>query len=315
MPSAFTSWHPTAEIKLLKERDLLVRRTRDFFYQRDFLEVETPILSHFTVTDPFLLSFSTNTIPPFFLQTSPEYHMKRLLAFGSGPIFQITKAFRQEEQGYRHNPEFTMLEWYRPGYNHHQLMDEMEEFLFTILNKRASRLTYEALFKQILDINPHTASLNDLKACADENNIHLQNFDDADKDTYLDLLLSHCIEPQLGQDAPVFIYNYPASQAALSVKQGNIGERFEVYYKGIELANGFHELTDTKEQRQRFVENLEKRQKLNLPEVALDEYFLAALAEDFPPSSGVALGLDRLIMLALNKKNIKEVMTFSIENA
>lgn len=315
MTSTVTSWHPTAEIELLKKRDSLLRKTRDFFYQRNFLEVETPILSHFTVTDPFLSSFSTNTIPPLFLQTSPEYHMKRLLASGSGPIFQITKAFRQEEQGSRHNPEFTMLEWYRPGYNHHQLMDEMDEFLFIILNKHSSRLTYEALFKQTLDINPHTASLNDLKAYAMQNNIHLQNFDDADKDTYLDLLLSHCIEPQLGQDAPVFVYNYPASQAALSVKQEHIGERFEVYYKGIELANGFHELTDALEQRQRFVENLEKRKKLNLPELALDEYFLSALEEKLPPSSGVALGLDRLIMLALHKKNIKEVMAFSIENA
>lgn len=315
MPSTLISWHPTAEITTLQKRDQLLRKTRDFFYQRGFLEVETPILSHFTVTDPFLESFSTHSSPPLFLQTSPEYHMKRLLAAGSGPIFQITKAFRKEEKGNRHNPEFTMLEWYRPGFNHHDLMDEMNDYLFTMLHKFSTRITYESLFQQALNINPHTASLNDLKESALQNNIHLHNFDDADKDTYLDLLLSHCIEPKLGLESPVFVYDYPASQAALSVKQGHVGERFEVYYKGIELANGFHELSDPVEQRARFIENLEKRKKLRLPELQLDEYFLKALAEGFPASSGVALGLDRLIMLVLNKKSIKEVMAFSIENA
>ncbi len=315
MPPISSSWHPTAEIKSLQERAALVRKTRAFFYDRGFLEVETPILSHFTVTDPFLSSFSTQGKPTLYLQTSPEYHMKRLLAEGSGPIFQITKSFRQEEQGTRHNPEFTMLEWYRPGYNHHELMDEMNDFLMLVLNKPSTRITYENLFQQTLGLNPHSASLEDLKSCATANEIQLCNFEEADKDTYLDLLLSHCIEPHLGQEAPIFVYDYPASQAALSIKKGCVGERFEVYYKGIELANGFHELTDATEQRQRFIENIEKRQKLNLPSLALDEFFLTALEEGFPPSSGVALGLDRLIMLALGKKTIKEVMSFSIENA
>lgn len=310
------NWQPTAEIETLQHRAELLKKTRNFFYQRNFLEVETPILSHHTVTDPFLSSFEIPQIKDtLFLQTSPEYHMKRLLTAGHGPIFQLTKAFRQEEQGSRHNPEFTMLEWYRPGFNHHNLMDEMNDFLFEILGKSSTRISYQALFQQELAINPHTVSLQTLKHCALDHDIHLTNFDAADKDVYLDLLLSHCIEPHLGQTAPIFIYDYPASQAALSVKSGNVGERFEVYYRGIELANGFHELIDPIEQRQRFVENLEKRQYLNLPVLELDEYFLQALEHGLPASSGVALGFDRLVMLALNKKNIKEVMSFSIENA
>lgn len=318
-----SSWQPTADLQTLKQRAALLKKTREFFYKRDFLEVETPVLSRYTVTDPFLSSFSTYPTvitPTLFLQTSPEYHMKRLLAAGSGPIFQLTKAFRQDEAGNRHNPEFTMLEWYRPHYNHHELMDEMSDFLAEILGgKRAEKLSYLAAFEKYLSINPHTASIIDLKQCAEQNHIEA-NFNDNDKDIWLDLLISHCIEPKLGLTHPIFIYDYPASMAALAVtrqdkgKSYSVGERFEVYYQGIELANGFHELTDPLEQRQRFVENLEKRRQWNLPTLSLDEYFLEAL-NDFPPSSGVALGFDRLLMLALEKQHIEEVMTFSIRNA
>lgn len=320
-------WKPTATISVLKERAELLKKTRDFFYARDFLEVETPILSRYTVTDPFLASFATQPTlftPELFLQTSPEYHMKRLLAAGSGPIFQITKAFRQDESGHRHNPEFTMLEWYRPNYNHHELMDEMADFLFYIFDKKSERISYEKIFLMHLNLNPHTASLSELKNCAEQYHIEVCNLskeEQSDKDTWLNLLMSYCIEPHLGKAHPVFIYDYPASQAALSVihldknQQYSLGERFEVYYQGIELANGFHELTDAKEQRKRFMENLEKRRTLHLPELALDEYFLEALNQGFPPSSGVALGLDRLLMLALNKNHLSDIMSFSIQNA
>lgn len=321
-------WQPTAEISTLHQRADLLKKTRNFFYDREFLEVETPILSQYTVTDPYLSSFSTNSThltPSLFLQTSPEYHMKRLLAAGSGPIFQITKAFRQDEAGSKHNPEFTILEWYRPGYNHHDLMDEMNDFLFLILKTSSDRVTYEAIFEEHLHINPHTASIEMLRACAEKNGIRWGNdTHEVDRDTWLDLLISHCIEPNLGINAPVFIYDYPASQAALAVtrqtlNQSNqscwVGERFEVYYKGIELANGFHELTDPIEQRKRFTTNLEKRQQLNLPLLSLDEYFLQALEKGLPSSSGVALGFDRLLMLAFEKKNINKVMSFSSQNA
>lgn len=318
------NWQPSATIDALHQRATLIKKVRTFFEERGFLEVETPILSRYTVTDPFLNSFSTlatTLTPALFLQTSPEYHMKRLLAANSGPIFQISKAFRQDEKGYRHNPEFTMLEWYRPGYNHHNLMDEMDDFLKIILNNQISeRYSYEAIFKKYLDINPHTASLNELKACAKRHHIEFQD-ETANTDTWLDLLISHVIEPHLGQNHPVFIYDYPASQASLSVmrqdsgKSYQVGERFEVYYKGIELANGFHELTNFYEQKERFIDNLEKRKSLNLPTLSLDEYFLQALEAGLPATSGVALGLDRLIMLALEKKCIGEIMTFTIENA
>lgn len=310
------SWQPTAEMTTLHQRAELIKKIRHFFDTRGFLEVETPILSQYTVTDPFLASFSCDR---FFLQTSPEYHMKRLLAAGSGPIFQISKAFRQDEISPRHNPEFTMLEWYRPGYDHHALMDEMADFLIWMLTEKpAERLSYQAIFEHYLGINPHTASLTDLQVCAHNHHIIFQD-DTQDKDIWLDLLLSHCIEPHLGQAAPLFIYDYPASQAALAVireSEGiSIGERFEVYYQGIELANGFHELIDPVEQRKRFLNNINQRCALNLPVLSLDEYFLAALDNHFPPTAGVALGLDRLLMLILNKKNIREIMSFSIENA
>ncbi len=321
------TWRPTADINTLHQRAKLIKQTRAFFDARAFLEVETPILSQYTVTDPFINSFSTHATqltPKLYLQTSPEYHMKRLLAAGSGPIFQLTKAFRQDEAGSRHNPEFTILEWYRPGYNHHQLMDEMNDFLMHIFNthlnltiKNSERISYQEVFEFYLQINPLTASIESLQQCVKNQGIEYSalNDENADKDICLDILMSHCIEPNLGQTCPIFIYDYPASQAALSIQQGQVGERFEVYYKGIELANGFHELTDSIEQRARFIGNLEKRKKLNLPELSLDKYFLEALNNGFPPSSGVALGFDRLMMLALGKKNIQEVMSFSITNA
>lgn len=327
-----THWTPTTSIQTLHQRAAFIKKTRLFFEQLNFLEVETPILSAHTVTDPFLTSFSTTCFGnTYYLQTSPEYHMKRLLAAGSGPIFQITHSFRQDEKGSRHNPEFTMLEWYYPSYNHHQLMDQMADFLSFMLsdlpieNSRAQRMSYDAIFQHYLQINPHLASIEILQTCAQNNHIEIAHLvdgnNDMDKDAWLDLLMSHCIEPKLGLDSPLFIYDYPASQAALSAarrdpeKSYSVGERFEVYYQGIELANGFHELTDATEQKKRFEENLEKRQRLNLPALSLDHYFLKALEDGLPACSGVALGLDRLLMLALNKKKIADVMSFTIDNA
>lgn len=326
------NWTPTASILTLHQRAAFIKKVRLFFEQLNFLEVETPILSAHTVTDPFLASFSTSCFGnTYYLQTSPEYHMKRLLAAGSGPIFQITHSFRQDEKGSRHNPEFTMLEWYYPNYNHHQLMDQMANFLtfmlndfdLSIKNSPAQRMSYEAIFQHYLQINPHLASIEILQSCAQQNHLEIAHLVDhnMDKDTWLDLLMSHCIEPKLGLDYPLFIYDYPVSQAALSVarrdseKSYSVGERFEVYYQGIELANGFHELTDAAEQKKRFEENLEKRQRLNLPTLSLDHYFLNALEDGLPACSGVALGLDRLLMLALNKKKIADVMSFTIDNA
>ncbi|GAG97774.1 unnamed protein product, partial [marine sediment metagenome] len=203
------SWRPSASIENLKKRAQVIAQIRDFFAKRNVLEVETPLLSNATVTDVHLHSLKTQDL---YLQTSPEYAMKRLLAVGSGSIFQICKAFRDDENGRLHNLEFTMLEWYRVGFDHHQLMDEMEELLQLILScGKAKRYSYQEIFEKFLQINPHRASAKELQNCASEHNI---NVDVDDKDTWLQLLMSECIEPNLKD--MVFIYDYPASQAALA---------------------------------------------------------------------------------------------------
>lgn len=314
------SWRPSAALAILRTRARILNTIRAFFAARDVLEVETPLLCHTSVTDPYIQSipafFQAHPDQPqhrYYLQTSPEYAMKRLLAANSGPIFQITKAFRQGEVGRFHNPEFTMLEWYQPGYNHHDLMNEMDELLQLVLNtKPAERKTYAALFQEYLNIDPHFASLDELRHSANENKIIVQD-DNIDRDTWLNLLSTCCIEPRIGKDRPVFIYDFPASLAALArIQPGHppLAARFEVYMQGIELANGFYELQDANEQRKRFAENLLQRQKLGCEEILMDEYLLNALAHGLPDCAGVALGIDRLIMLATNSSSIAEVLSF-----
>jgi lysyl-tRNA synthetase class 2 len=316
------TWQPCASIETLRTRAAILKSIRDFFAARQVTEVETPLMCHTSVTDPFIQSIPAlfqahpqeNEIR-YYLQTSPEYAMKRLLAAGSGPIFQISKAFRQGEIGRYHNPEFSMLEWYRPGFDHHNLMYEMDELLQMVLNKPAAeRKTYADIFLQYLQINPHTVTLEQLKNCADENNISVASASEIhDCDTWLQLLMSECIEPQIGQNQPCFIYDFPASQAALARLQASnppVASRFEVYYRGIELANGFHELQNAAEQRKRFENNCIERKKLGLNEMLIDEFFLAALNHGLPNCSGVALGIDRLLMLALGKDKIADVLSF-----
>lgn len=299
------TWQPTATIENLKKRAEIIAKIRNFFAKRNILEVETPLLSHATVTDVHLHSIKTTG--NLYLQTSPEYAMKRLLAAGSGSIYQICKAFRDDESGRLHNLEFTILEWYRVGFSHHDLMDEMEELLQCVLNyPKAVRFTYQEVFEKFLQINPHDINLESLQSCARENKIDLQI---DDKDTLLQLLMSEKIEPNL--KGVVFIYDYPKTQAALAKIRGEVAERFEVYVDGIELANGFHELQDAKEQRERFLNDLAKRKKLNYSAVPLDEHFLAALEHGLPACSGVALGVDRLIMLVLGVAYIDKVISFS----
>lgn len=318
-------WQPSAAIETLRKRAKIIHTIRDFFAARDVLEVETPTLCHTSVTDPFIQSIPAlyQTHPQeveqrYYLQTSPEYCMKRLLAAGSGAIFQITKSYRQGEVGRFHNPEFSMLEWYRPGFDHQDLMNEMDELLQLVLNTApATRLSYAELFSHYLHINPHTASLTDLIACATTNQLSVVG-DINDRDTWLNLLMSHCIEPQLGTEKPVFVYDFPASQAALArIKPGTppVAARFEVYFHGIELANGFHELQDATEQRKRFENNLLERKALGFNAMVIDEFFLAALQHGLPDCAGVALGIDRLIMLATKSEKIADVLSFNIERA
>lgn len=299
----------------LTARADLYRAIRQFFFERHVTEVETPLLSSFGVTDCHIQNIPAQNR---FLQTSPEYAMKRLLADGSGDIFQISKAFRQGEAGKKHNPEFTMLEWYRVGFTHIDLMKEVDDLLQCVLHtEKADYYTYQSLFETFLDINPFTISTADLKQALKKHHIALHTPLENDahwRDTLLDLLMSHRIEPQLGKTKPVFIYHYPASQAALAKINGPVAERFEAYYKGVELANGFHELTQADEQLTRFKKDNEKRKALGLNEMAIDTRFIAALEKGLPPCAGVAMGIDRLLMLMQNTDHIKDVITYTWEN-
>lgn len=316
------SWQPTASFENLKIRANVINKIRRFFAEKNILEVETPLLSHATVTALHLQSFSTQYVlddqkqKTLYLQTSPEYAMKRLLAAGSGSIYQICKSFRNHgEAGRLHNPEFTLLEWYRPGFNHYNLMDETDELLKIVLDsKNAERFTYEALFQKYLKINPHQITIDGLKKCALKFDLNIQNLNT--KDDWLMLLMSHIIEPNLGKNnQPTFVYNFPASQAALARISGHIAERFEVYIDGMELANGFHELNDAKEQRQRFENDLAERAAANYPAVPIDENLLKALASGFPNCAGIAVGIDRLVMAATKAKSIADVVSFTVANS
>lgn len=318
---------PSATVEILRQRANILARIRQFFEKRQIIEVETPVLSHATVTDPYIISIKANfreigsaNEQILYLQTSPEYAMKRLLCAGMGSIYQLTKSFRQGEVGRLHNPEFTMLEWYRIGFDHHVLMDEMNDFFQEVLNiPKTERLTVANVFNEHLQIDPHRASISELIHCAKKFNIDVNvSEENTSLNFWLDLLFSHLIEPKLGREFPVFIYDFPVSQAALAkIRQENpkVASRFEVYFKGTELANGFHELQDAKEQRERFQNDLTIRSKNQIETVPIDERFLSALQKGLPECAGVALGIDRLIMLALGCAKISDVVSFSFERA
>jgi len=308
----------------LQARAGLLARIRSFFAESGVLEVETPLLSQTTTSDPHLQSLSTSFRGPGFadglplyLQTSPEYAMKRLLAAGTGAIFQLCKAFRDGENGPLHNPEFTILEWYQPG-DHHRLMDTMERFLEATLGAQScDRKTYLEVFEARLGLDPHTASTAELEQAAARAGMrHPPRV--RCPDDWLALLMSHFVEPSLGTRRPLLLYDYPASQAALSrVRPGSVpvAERFEVYYRGVELANGFYELADATEQRRRFETELEERSRAGLEQPPLDERLLAALEAGLPDCSGVALGVDRLLMLEIGAESIADVLTFPLSSA
>ncbi len=320
-------WQPTASLTNLRVRAQVLKKIREFFVARNVLEVETPLLCAATVTDPHLHSLTTQLHIPgdqqsqlLYLQTSPEFAMKRLLAAGSGAIYTLGKAFRDQEQGQQHNPEFTLLEWYQPDYDHQQLMTEVDELLQVVLaTPTAQRMTYSDVFLYYCDIEPHSASIEMLQTCATACGIEeIVGVDVNDRNTWLELIMSHVIEPQLGYEKPLFIYDYPVTQAALAkIREDNppVAERFEVYVQGKELANGFHELTDPDEQQRRFVKDLAYRRQHGLPEVKHDNKLIAALQAGLPACAGVALGIDRLVMLACQTHVIDEVISFAINNA
>ncbi|AWH89177.1 elongation factor P--(R)-beta-lysine ligase [Limnobaculum parvum] len=324
--SDLASWQPSASIAKLLKRAKIVGEIRRFFLERGVLEVETPAMSQATVTDIHLFPFQTRFVGPgaadgmtLFLMTSPEFHMKRLLAAGSGPIYQMGKSFRNEEAGRYHNPEFTMLEWYRPHFDMYRLMNEVDDLLQQILDCEASEVvSYQQIFIRHLDIDPLSADKSQLRAVAAKLDMEELASREEDRDTLLQMLFAFGVEPHIGQEKPTFVYHFPASQAALaeiSSEDHRVAERFEVYYKGVELANGFRELTDAGEQRQRFEQENRKREARGLPVHPIDENFLAALAYGMPECAGVALGVDRLIMIALSARSISEVMAFPVDRA
>ena len=312
-------WEPSAAISVLKTRARLLARIRDFFNQREYFEVETPVIAHAGITDVYLTCLTTGFRgETLFLQTSPEYHMKRLLAAGSGPIFQICKSFRDDELGRFHNPEFTMLEWYKPGADFFLFIEEVSDLLTHILQcPPMIKKTYRALFHEICDIDPFIAPITVLQSILEQYDLgHVLSRDETDRDVYLFLLMSHVIEPELMHyEAPVAVYDFPASQASLALVTGGVAKRFEVYFKGVELANGFEELTDPRQQRQRFISDNIVRAQKGIPEARIDEFLLQALEHGLPPTCGVALGIDRLLMQALQCSSISEVLAFDILRA
>jgi lysyl-tRNA synthetase class 2 len=316
-----SSWQPTASLDALRSRAVLLARIRDFFAQRHIMEVETPLLSAAAVTDPQLHSLKTEvagTHSARYLQTSPEYAMKRLLAAGSGDIYQICKVFRNEERGRWHNPEFSMLEWYRLGFDDAALMDEIELLLAQVLKgfrdvQPAERLTYAGALQRHAGVDAFASSEDDLDAAALRLGIECHSA--LDRDAKLDLLMGLVVGPQLGLERPCFICDYPASQAALArLKNAGVAARFELYMDGLELANGFHELTQAREQRERFEADLRVRAARGQVQPPVDEHLLAAMAHGLPDCAGVALGLDRLVAVALRKTQLSQVLAFDIDN-
>lgn len=296
--------------RYLDYQSTLLDKTRDFFRAHGLREVITPVLMPHTVTDANLHSFRCDWQPSIgakpqslYCQTSPEYAMKRLLAFGSGSIYQIATVCRDGEIGKRHMPCFTLLEWYQLDFDHHQLMDQVAAYLQAVVGVASlRRMSYAEWFGEAFDFDPHTVELDTLIHVLKRFSIDYPNAIKQDKEALLDLLIVSVLEPRLQAiDEPVAIYDYPASQAALARLTGETpakASRFEIYWRGIELANGYHELTCALTQRQRFLQDNIKRRERDLPEMTLDEALLTALeSPGLPDCAGVALGLDRLLML------------------
>jgi lysyl-tRNA synthetase class 2 len=312
---------------MLRTRARMLARVRRFFERRGILEVETPIASAAATPDPMLESLRTAWAAsgpepaPLWLHTSPEFPMKRLLAAGSGPIYQVCKVFRDGERGRLHHPEFTLLEWYRPGWGYEALMDEVADLVRDVLGRQdlpVERFTYRDLFRTRLAMDCGEADPAAWRRRALSLGVPGASGLVLDAAGWRDLLLTHAVEPGLGRGRLSFVCDYPPDQASLArIRPGPdpVAERFELYLEGMELANGFRELTDAVEQRRRFRRDLELRRARGQETAPLDERFLAALAQGMPEASGVALGLDRLLMAATGCGHIDRTLTFPVERA
>ena len=323
-------WQPSASFNALHLRARLNAAVRRFFDERGVVEVETPVLSRAGNTDPNIASFSlefsgrTDGAPRTrWLRTSPEYPLKRLLAADFGDCYELGRVFRDGEAGGRHNPEFTMLEWYRIGWDHRQLIHETAALVNTALalvGRKAAlkQVSYHALYREQLGINAATASVEDLRAALGDVVIDPSGLT---RDDWLDLLMTHRLQPSFPTDQLLALYDYPASQCALariresSADGAPVAERFELYLGPLELANGYHELADAAEQGARFDRDLQRRVERNDVQPPRDENLLAALSAGFPACAGVALGMDRLMMAMLGTTRIADVLAFDFARA
>ena len=315
-------YQPTCDVNTLRARAKMYAQIRQFFAERDVLEVETPVLSQAGVTDVHLASVQAlrhiqGSAQTHYLQTSPEFAMKRLLASGSGPIYQICKVFRDDEHGRKHNSEFTMLEWYRPGFSLKDLMFEVADLLNVVLKQRFGEvrltiLSYKHAFMDRLDLNPLQATVQELKDCCRRVGLSLDLGDE--RLGYIDLLFSHFVEPSLGFDTPVFLTDFPPEMASLAKTRVDddgelVAARFELYIEGLELANAYDELIDADVLRSRFEADNAERERLGLHIMPIDEYLLAALPH-MSECAGIALGIDRLLMTATEQLRLDKVITF-----
>tara|TARA_R110002110_G_scaffold400317_1_gene616600 strand:+ start:15662 stop:16627 length:966 start_codon:yes stop_codon:yes gene_type:complete len=319
------NWQSDSTVQALRARAKLLKDIRDFFSGRQVLEVDTPLLMQGVNNDPFIAAFKSQdqTRKDYFLQTSPEFAMKRLLAThthnGLGAIYYLGKAFRQEEYGPNHNPEFTILEWYRPEWDHLQLITEVSDLMANILDTpKPTILDYADLFSD-LGINPHTATQAQLADYTKSRKIGGDNLPDLDAVGWLEWIFMYAIESQFNPNELIVVKNFPKACAQLSKlvphdEHGEVAARFEVYYQGYELANGYFELTDATEQKKRFIHCNQVRQTNNLPELPIDNKLISALESGLGVMSGVALGVDRLLMIKLGAGHIKEVLSFGWEH-
>ncbi|SJM95232.1 Elongation factor P--(R)-beta-lysine ligase [Crenothrix polyspora] len=315
---------------VLQLRAQVLQEIRQFFLKKAVLEVETPLMSHAVGTDPQLAFFTTQyrAVPVqqrLFLQTSPEFAMKRLLAAGSGSIYQICKAFRNGESGRFHNPEFTLLEWYRVGFSLPMLMDDVDELIVQLFVQRGQplaqtqRFSYQVIFKQYTGLDALSFDYGDYCRYALESQCaEAVTLCGKDHVLWLDFLFSHYIQPHLGKNRLCMVYDYPACQSSLArIKPGNpqLVERVELFINGIELGNGYCELTDAKEQDKRFNDEITLRQQKNLPQSIKDQHLIDALTAGLPECSGIAIGLDRLLMVLSESRAIEDVLSFPTHRA
>jgi lysyl-tRNA synthetase class 2 len=319
------AWRPSASLAQLRLRAQLLAKTREFFDSRGLTEVDTPALVNHGVTDINLDSAEVRCgTRTGFLHTSPEYAMKRLLAAGSGDIYQLCHVVRGDESGRHHNPEFMLLEWYRVGWTMDVLIDEVAELFNAVAvaagrSERAlQRIRYRDAFHAHFGFDPIATPTEKLLQCSINNGLDVDTAASLSRDGLLDFLIGVALGPTLGKDQWVALTHYPASQAALAEldpQDPRVALRFEFYGNGIELANGFQELGHADQQRERFIADNAERRERGLPNRMLDEYLLAALEHGLPPSAGVAVGFDRLMMVATGAAHIRDVMTFTTEHA